>query len=110
MKIQRLAGFAACAMLLGMTLAAHAESGDARQGKVKFQGCIGWHGIPLVTNAYPTFKVPKLAGQHPEYIVAALKGYKNGERLHKTMNSQARSLSDQDMLDIAAYLATLDGQ
>ncbi|HXF07179.1 MAG TPA: cytochrome c [Candidatus Acidoferrales bacterium] len=110
MKIQRLAGVAAFAMLLGMTLAAHAESGDAQQGKVKFQGCIGCHGIPLATNAYPTFKVPKLAGQHPEYIVAALKGYKSRERNHKTMNSQAGSLTDQDILDIAAYLATLDDQ
>ena len=42
--------------------------------------------------------------------MAALKGYKSRERTHKTMNSQAGSLSDQDMLDIAAYLATLDGQ
>lgn len=110
MKIQRLAGAAAFAMLSGMTLAANAESGDAQQGKVKFQGCMGCHSLPLASNAYPTYKVPKLARQHPEYIVAALKGYKSRERTHKTMNSQAGSLTDQDMLDIAAYLATLDGQ
>jgi len=42
--------------------------------------------------------------------VAALKAYKSGERKHKTMAFQAGSLSDQDMLDIAAYIATLNGQ
>ncbi|HBG51665.1 c-type cytochrome [Candidatus Macondimonas diazotrophica] len=108
--IQRLAGIAVLAMLSGMALVANAESGDPQQGKVKFQGCIGCHAQPLATNAYPTFKFPKLAGQHPEYIVAALKAYKSGERSHKTMTFQAGSLSEQDMLDIAAYLATLDGQ
>ena len=49
--------------------------------------------------------MPKLKGQRPEYLVAALKAYKSGERSHGTMHSQASSLSDQDMADVAAYLA-----
>ena len=56
------------------------------------------------TNVYPSYHVPKLGGQHPEYIVAALKAYKSGDRPHSTMHAQAASLSDQDMADIAAYL------
>lgn len=108
--IQRLAGIAMLAVLSGTALVANAESGDPQQGKVKFQGCMGCHTNPYATNAYPTFKFPKLGGQYPEYIVAALKAYKSGERKHKTMVFQAGSLSDQDMLDIAAYIATLNGQ
>jgi cytochrome c553 len=49
--------------------------------------------------------VPKLEGQHPEYIVLALQAYRSGERSHLTMHSQASSLSDQDMADIAAYFS-----
>jgi cytochrome c553 len=48
--------------------------------------------------------VPKLRGQHPEYIVAALKAYRNSERGHATMHAHAASLSQQDMDDLAAYL------
>jgi cytochrome c553 len=48
-----------------------------------------------------------LSGQHSEYIVAALKAYKSGQRKHKTMVAQAASLSEQDMLDIAAYFAAI---
>jgi cytochrome c553 len=49
--------------------------------------------------------VPKLEGQHPEYIALALQAYRSGERSHITMHSQASSLSDQDMADIAAYFS-----
>jgi cytochrome c553 len=55
-------------------------------------------------NAYPDYSVPKLRHQHASYIVAALQEYRSGDRPHATMHAQASSLSDQDMLDIAAYL------
>jgi cytochrome c553 len=54
---------------------------------------------------YPTYSVPKLRGQRPQYLVAALRAYKSGDRSHGTMHSQAASMSEQDMADIAAYLA-----
>ncbi len=63
-------------------------------------------GIPGYHNAYPSYRVPKVGGQHAEYIVAALKAYKAGQRPHKTMQAQASSLSDEDMADIAAYFAS----
>ncbi len=49
--------------------------------------------------------MPKLEGQHPEYIVTALQAYRSGERSHITMHAQASSLSDQDMADIAAFFS-----
>ena len=51
------------------------------------------------------YSVPKLEGQHPEYLAAALHGYRDGDRAHLTMHSQASTLSDQDILDIATYFA-----
>ena len=44
--------------------------------------------------------MPKLHGQRPEYLVAALKAYKSGERSHGTMHSQAASMTEQDMADV----------
>jgi cytochrome c553 len=49
--------------------------------------------------------VPKLQGQRPQYLLAALRAYKSGERSHGTMHAQAASMSEQDMADISAYLA-----
>jgi cytochrome c553 len=54
--------------------------------------------------------VPKLGGQKAAYLVIALKGYRDGTRTHPTMQAQANSLSDQDIEDVAAYLASLDGE
>ncbi|MFT3906645.1 MAG: cytochrome c [Steroidobacteraceae bacterium] len=92
----------------GIALGAAAPAqaaGDANRGKQIAYTCLGCHGIENYKNVYPTYDVPKLAGQHPEYLVAALKGYKSRERAHGTMFSQAGSLSDQDIEDVAAYLS-----
>jgi len=54
--------------------------------------CIGCHGIPGYKTAYPvTYHVPKIAGQQPGYIVAALKAYKAGQRSHPSMRAWTRS-------------------
>lgn len=79
-------------------------AGDATAGAAKAATCMGCHGVPSYTNVYPTFHVPRLGNQHPEYIVAALQAYKDKQRSHATMQAQAASLSEQDMADIAAYL------
>jgi cytochrome c553 len=84
---------------------AQAQAGDAKRGQAIAYTCNGCHAIPNYKNVYPTYSVPKLHGQRPEYLLAALKAYKSGERSHGTMHSQAYSLSEQDMADAAAYLA-----
>ena len=85
----------------------NAHAGDAAAGKVKAYTCTGCHGIPGYNNVYPTYKVPKIGGQNYEYLAAALRAYRDGERHHSTMELQAASLSDQDIDDIAAYFASL---
>ena len=88
-------------------LGAHAQapaSGNADAGKKKIYQCQGCHGIPDWKTAFPeVYRVPKLGGQKPAYIVAALKAYKSGDRDFATMRAMVDNLSDQDMADIAAY-------
>ncbi len=96
-------GAAALALASAMPVAA---AGDKEAGMEKANTCMGCHGIPGYNNAYPTYRVPKVSGQPAEYLELALKAYRSGERPHTTMHAQAASMSDQDIADIAAYLAT----
>lgn len=95
-------GFAAS---MALSAGARAE-GDAKAGQVKSIPCMGCHAIPGYSNVYPTYHVPRVGGQNPEYIVAALKAYKTKERSHPTMQAQAASLSEGDMKDIAAFFSS----
>lgn len=92
--------------LAGASLTASAK-GDPAKGKVLAYTCTGCHGIPDYKNAYPSYRVPRIAGQNEQYLVAALHEYKKNERNHPTMRAQARSFSDQDIANIAAYLSGL---
>ncbi|HZF22720.1 MAG TPA: c-type cytochrome [Burkholderiales bacterium] len=105
MKFRSLAIAGLLAVLASVAAPLLAE-GDPAAGKNKTSMCAGCHGIPGFRAAYPeTYHVPKLGGQNPGYIVAALKAYKAGERSHPTMKAIASSLSEQDMADLAAYYA-----
>ena len=82
--------------------------GDAGAGGKKIAMCIGCHGLPGYQSSFPqVYKVPKIAGQNAKYIVAALNGYKSGDRKHPSMRGIAGSMSDQDMADVAAYYEVL---
>lgn len=99
------------AALIGALLLSPAviADGDPEAGRHKADTCLGCHGVDGADNVYPSYKVPKLGGQHPEYIVSALKAYQAGERDHPTMEAQATPLSDEDMEDIAAWFGSLEG-
>ena len=68
--------------------------------------CLGCHGVVSYNNIYPSYKVPMLGNQHKDYLVAALKAYRSGERAHPTMRAQAANLSDQDISKIADYFSS----
>lgn len=87
-----------------------ALEGNVDAAREKISMCVGCHGIPGYKTAYPeVYPVPKLGGQHPEYIVQALTAYKTGERNHPSMRAIAESLSEQDMADLAAYYGAAAG-
>lgn len=95
-------------LFLAIFLAGPAFSaGDPVAGKTKAYTCTGCHGIPGYNNIYPTYKVPKIGGQNYQYLVSALRAYRDGDRKHATMTLQAQALSDQEIEDVAAYFASL---
>ena len=102
--------FAACGLtfaVLTASLLAPAvagAAGDPDRGRQLAYTCHGCHGIPDYKNAYPNYSVPKLGGQHAEYIVASLGEYEAKARWHPTMQGLATTLSAQDKADIAAFL------
>jgi len=107
------AAIAAIAVALSSLAVAQAQElkGDAAAAKKKIARCEGCHGIPGYRTAYPVvYRVPKLGGQNADYLEIALQGYRSGSRPHPTMQAQASALADQDIADIAAYFASLEGE
>jgi cytochrome c553 len=82
------------------------DQGDPERGEKIAYTCTGCHGIPFYKNVYPTYTVPKLGGQNQEYLISALQAYRAGTRKHATMQAQASTLSDQDILDVTAYFVS----
>lgn len=107
MTTSRVGRLLALAIVLVMTFFSTSvlAEGDAKAGAEKAYTCMGCHGVKHYVNTYPTYHVPKLAGQHQTYLVAALKAYRDGLRKHETMQANASSLTDQDIDDIAAFFA-----
>lgn len=80
--------------------------GNAKAAENKVAMCIGCHGIPGYKATFPeVYQVPKLGGQTAKYLESALHAYKKGDRTHPSMDGIAKSLSDQDIADLAAYYA-----
>jgi cytochrome c553 len=87
--------------LAGLSSVLHAEA-NAQAGKEKSATCVSCHG-DQGNSMVSTF--PKLAQQHPSYLIKQLQAFKNGTRKNPMMSAMAAGLSDEDMADIAAYYA-----
>lgn len=85
---------------VGMTSLAQAAGNAAAAEKVVTSVCAACHGIDgnsmITTN-------PKLAGQHPEYLVKQLTNFKSGDRKNPVMSGMAATLSADDVANVAAY-------
>ena len=78
--------------------------GNPKAAPAKIEMCIGCHGIPHYKTGFPeVYQVPMIGGQSAKYIESALKSYRKGDRKHPSMVGIAKSLSDQDIADVAAY-------
>lgn len=78
---------------------------DAAKGGTLYTQCVSCHGEKGEGN--PAQKAPKISGQHDWYIVKQLSDAKSGVRKSPVMASYASKLSEQDMKDLAAYIAKL---
>ena len=82
-------------------------AGDAPSGKQKSQTCAACHGPDGNSPTGPDF--PRLAGQHYDYLLKALRDYKAGSRKNAIMGGQVGSLTSQDMADLAAFYSSQKG-
>jgi len=91
---------------VALVAATVAHSADAELGAEMAGDCAACHGgAGISTDA----KTPNLAGQKPGYIAAQLKAFRGGDRKNALMNAIAVSLSDDDIDDLAAHFASLEG-
>ena len=79
--------------------------GNADEGKAKSTNlaCVGCHGADG-NSLGPTF--PNLAGQHANYIVQQLQAFKSEARSDPSMTPMAMPLTEQDVVDLAAYFSS----
>lgn len=78
---------------------------DIANGEIVFNGksCAACHNADG-NSAIPSN--PKLAQQHPEYLVKQLQDFKSGKRKSPIMSGMAAMLSEQEMRDVAWFLAS----
>jgi cytochrome c553 len=95
----------ASALLLAFSGNASAR-GDAAAGANKAKPCTACHGKQFNAEDTGQEQYPRLAGQYADYIARALHEYKTGNRKNAIMAGMAAPLSDQDIDDIAAYIAS----
>ena len=109
--------------LLGFTQAAHsqarfrpdaaqdlrpiyANSQDIAEGKrLAETGCVRCHGTNGVSLATG---VPNLAGQRAAYLYEQLKAYREGKRAQSPMGGAVKFLSDDALVKVSAYFASLE--
>lgn len=90
------------------SISACAESGltgnieDGKKKSTICAQCHGKNGIAII----PIY--PNLAGQKQAYMELQLKAFRAGERINAAMTPHAQRLSDQDIVDLAAYYANMD--
>jgi len=92
--------FAGAAIALAMAFAAPATAADATAGRQKAGVCAACHG-PDGLSTLPN--APNLAGQPEIYVSEQLRAYRSGKRTNEQMSVIAKSLSDQDIDDLAAW-------
>jgi cytochrome c553 len=91
--------------VLGVAGTAQA-GGDAAAGKAKAAACAGCHGA----NGEGIKPNPALAGKAAGQFIQAMKDYKSGKRPNPIMKTFAGQLKDQDVVNLAAYYASLKGK
>jgi cytochrome c553 len=81
------------------------RAGDLKAGRTKALMCQACHGIDGLSKVPDA---PSIAGQIEPYLVAQLQAFKSGARKNDAMSVVARSLSDQDIQDLATYYSAIE--
>lgn len=96
--------FAASAVAADDKAAAQVAKPDLVKGEASFTAvCAACHAADGNST---TPANPKLAQQHPEYLIKQLTEFKSGKRANAVMTGMASTLSDDDMRNVAYWLAS----
>lgn len=82
------------------------SNGDAelaKSGENKASMCTGCHGSSGAGNG----QFPRLAGQHPDYLIGQLTAFKKGTRKSGPMQAITANLIESDFKALAAYFGSL---
>ncbi len=91
--------------LCSLSLTPVQAAGDAATGANTFnsRGCVGCHGP---SGKKPLGEYPVIGGKPADFIAAELNKFRSGERQNPIMGPMSAGLSDADVDNLAAYLAT----
>ena len=115
-----LAHFLVAASLIGAVLTAAAEEAkpaapaakavaakpvkpDLAKGEASYAMCVACHAADG-NSAIPAN--PKLAQQHPQYLMKQLREFKSGKRENPIMTGMAAALSEDDIRNVSFWLAS----
>ena len=90
-------------VVLGPAMSGSADAVSIGRGATLAQRCAICHGREGITDA----SAPNLAGQYASAIAKQLGDFSSGARVNSVMTPFVAGMSDQAMLDIAAYYAFL---
>jgi cytochrome c553 len=90
--------------------ASRANESPAGAALVEKGGCAGCHGAGLSKPVAPTY--PRIAGQHADYVYAALRAYKTDNkpqigRSNPIMGAIVKQFSDKELEEISRYVEGL---
>ncbi len=85
------------------TIKKRVAGGNAVAGRTKSQLCQGCHGEFGLSSED---LIPHLAGQDELYIEKQVRNFQSGARTHQIMSAMAKTVSDAELVDIAAYFAS----
>ncbi len=100
--------YSICGLIFGMAAlvatSPFAQAGDSAAGRTIMVKCLACHGTDgLGKLPY----IPNLAGQKEDYLIHSLMTYKTEERKNVKMSAIVKTLSDEDMANVAAYYAAI---
>ena len=93
-----------CTLLLACFTGTATAEGDPAAGKEKSAICAACHGPEGIS---PNDLWPNLAGQKYGYLVKQITAFRDGTRENPMMAPLVKSLSDEDIENLAAYYSSL---
>jgi len=88
------------------------DAAEVAAGKKIFESGVDSEGVPACNachgdTAAGTSTIPRLAGQHREYLAAQILAFRTNQRNNPVMHANVEHITDEQIRDVAAYLSSL---